>query len=137
MILSNLSNYRSQRSWAKVIFSQACVKNSVHGGGVCLSACWDPPRPGTPWEQQQTPPQTRHPPRTRPPQTRHTPQPCNPGIRHPPGTRPPRPGTRCTPPTMHPSGIRHPPGPGTHPQDQTPLGADTPHTRHPPSPPWE
>ena len=27
----------------KVIFSEACVKNSVHkGGGVCLSACWDP-----------------------------------------------------------------------------------------------
>ena len=45
-------DYRPQRSWAKVIFSQACVKNSVHGGGVCLSACWD-----TPW--------TRHPPGTR------------------------------------------------------------------------
>ena len=28
--------------WGKVIFSVACVKNSVHrGGGVCLSACWD------------------------------------------------------------------------------------------------
>ena len=28
--------------WGKVIFSEACVKNSVHGGGgVCLSACWD------------------------------------------------------------------------------------------------
>ena len=25
--------YRPQRSWAKVIFSQACVKNFVHGGG--------------------------------------------------------------------------------------------------------
>ena len=24
--------YRPQRSWAKVIFSEACVKNSVHGG---------------------------------------------------------------------------------------------------------
>ena len=45
--------YRPQRSWAKVIFSEACVKNSVHGGGVCLSACWD------------TPPKTRHPPFTR------------------------------------------------------------------------
>ena len=31
-------NYRPQRSWAKVIFSQACVKNSVHGGGGCVSA---------------------------------------------------------------------------------------------------
>ena len=27
--------------WGKVIFSEACVKNSVHRGEVCLSACWD------------------------------------------------------------------------------------------------
>ena len=27
--------YRPQRSWGKVIFSEACVKNSVHSGGVC------------------------------------------------------------------------------------------------------
>ena len=26
--------YRPQRSWGKVIFSEACVNNSVHGGGV-------------------------------------------------------------------------------------------------------
>ena len=26
-------NYHPQRSWGKVIFSEACVKNSVHGGG--------------------------------------------------------------------------------------------------------
>ena len=25
--------YRPQRSWGKIIFSEACVKNSVHGGG--------------------------------------------------------------------------------------------------------
>ena len=32
--LANRSNYyRPQRSWGKVIFSEACVKNSVHGGG--------------------------------------------------------------------------------------------------------
>ena len=24
--------------WGKVIFSVACVKNSVHRGGICLSA---------------------------------------------------------------------------------------------------
>ena len=36
--------------WGKVIFSVACVKNSVHRG-VCLSACWDTTRP-----QEQTPP---------------------------------------------------------------------------------
>ena len=30
-------------SYGKVMFSQACVKNSVHsgGGGVCPIACWD------------------------------------------------------------------------------------------------
>ena len=35
--------YRPQRSWGKVIFSEACVKNSVHRGGrgVCPIACWD------------------------------------------------------------------------------------------------
>ena len=44
--------YRPQRSWAKVIFSQACV--CPQGGrGVCLSACWDTP-------PEQTPPRTRH-----------------------------------------------------------------------------
>ena len=56
--------YRPQRSCGKVIFSQACVKNSVHrGGGVCLSACWDthsprqtPPLADTPWAD--TPRQT-------------------------------------------------------------------------------
>ena len=29
--------YWPERSWAKVIFSQACVKNSVPGGGVSAS----------------------------------------------------------------------------------------------------
>ena len=28
--------YRRQRSWGKVIFSEACVKNSVHREGWCL-----------------------------------------------------------------------------------------------------
>ena len=69
--------------WGKVIFSEACVKNSVHGG-VCLSACWDtttpreqtPPRPGNPRaETPQQPPQGADPPSSRPPQTRHTPLP--------------------------------------------------------------
>ena len=31
--------YRPQRSWGKVMFSQACVIPFM--GGVCLSACWD------------------------------------------------------------------------------------------------
>ena len=49
--------YRPQRRWGKVIFSQACVKNSVHRGGVCPIACWDThplsrhrPRAYTPWQ---------------------------------------------------------------------------------------
>ena len=56
--------YRPQWSYSKVIFSQVCVKNSVHGGGeaVCLSACWDTP-PG------------RHPPPGKTPPQADTPQP--------------------------------------------------------------
>ena len=39
--------YRPQRSCGQVIFSQACVRNSVHrAGGVCLSVCWDTHLPG-------------------------------------------------------------------------------------------
>ena len=80
--------------WGKVIFSVACVKNSVHReGGVCLSACWDTPPPG--------------PPGSRPPGTRH-PQDQAP---HPPG-----PGT---PPHPTPDQAPHPPRPGT-PPEQTP-----------------
>ena len=30
-------NYRPQRNWGKVIFSEACVKNSVHRGGACVA----------------------------------------------------------------------------------------------------
>ena len=34
--LSHFDFYRPQRSWGKVIFSEVCVKNSVHkGGGMC------------------------------------------------------------------------------------------------------
>ena len=52
--------YRPQRSWAKVIFSQACVQNSVHGGGGgCLPQCM--------LGYQPQPPQSRHSPGTRHP----------------------------------------------------------------------
>ena len=44
--------------WGKVIFSVACVKNSVHRG-VCLSACYDTP-PGADPSGADTP-QSRHP----------------------------------------------------------------------------
>ena len=45
--LYSLDLLRPQRSWAKVIFSQACIKNSVHRGGGCLPQCmlgYPPPR---------------------------------------------------------------------------------------------
>ena len=29
--------YCPQRSWGEVVFSEACVKNSVHGGGACMA----------------------------------------------------------------------------------------------------
>ena len=49
----NLCYYRPQRSWDKVIFSEVCVKNSVHRGGAgCLG---------------RHPPRSRHPHRSRPP----------------------------------------------------------------------
>ena len=81
--------------WGKVIFSEACVKNSVHRGRGCLSACWDTTPLGA------DPPGTRHPPRSRHPPTRHPP------TRHPPGPDTPPweqapPGSR-SPRTRHPS----------------------------------
>ena len=109
-------HYRPQRSWAKVIFSQACVKNSVHRGGedVCLSACWDTPREHTPETMHPpgadtTPPQTMHPPGPDPPapdtpdqappqadttplEQTHTPLP--PDQAPPPEQTPPPPGSR-------------------------------------------
>ena len=123
--------YRPQQSWAKVMFLQASVILST--GGVCLSACLDT-----------TPPESRHPPRSRPPRTRlpgsrhplgadppgsrHPLGPEPPGSRHPPGTRPPVADTLlgADPPRADtPLGSRHPPG------------ADPPGSRHPSPPPWE
>ena len=88
-----LSFYRPQRSCGQGnVFTVVC--DSVHRGGVCLSACWDtttprvdPPGADTPRSrpsrsrpsrsrhppQEQTPPRSRHP----PPRSRHTP-----GSRH-------------------------------------------------------
>ena len=51
--------YRPQRSCGKVIFSEACVKNSVHGGGVSASVHAGIHRP-----PEQTPPSRRPLPRT-------------------------------------------------------------------------
>ena len=42
--------YHPQRSWGKVIFSEACVKNSVHGGGYLSMPCRSQgPHPGGSW----------------------------------------------------------------------------------------
>ena len=95
--------YRPQRSWAKVIFSQACVKNSVHRGGGCLPQCMlgYPP-----------PDQAHPPPRPGPPGTRHTP----PGPGTPPLDQAPPRETRHPPDQAPPWETRHPPGrPGTPP----------------------
>ena len=64
--------YRPQRSWGKVMFSQACVILFT-GGGVCLSACWDTTPPGADTPQSK-------PPGADTPQSRHTP----PGADTPP-----------------------------------------------------
>ena len=103
------SSYRSQRSWGKVIFSQASV--ILFTGGVCLSACWDT-TPGTrhpPWHQaslDQAPPWDQAPQDQAPPWDQAPPQ-----TRHPPG-----PGTswdQAPPWTRHPLGPVSPPPPGS------------------------
>ena len=72
------------------VFTGVC--DSVHMGGVCLSACWDvtpPPRSRHPLEQTPPPgadtPRSRHAPRTRPPRA-DTPH----QSRHPPEQTPPQ-----------------------------------------------
>ena len=69
--------YRPQRSWAKVIFSQAGVKNSVHRGGGCLPQCMPGYTHPTPWDQtppwEQTP-QEHTPPWEQTPQEQTSPQ---------------------------------------------------------------
>ena len=75
--------------WGKVISSVACVKNySVHGGGVCLSACWDTTA------REQTPPRADMSPLEETPQDQASP--CavhagrygqQPGIMHPTGMK--------------------------------------------------
>ena len=97
--------YRPQRSWANVIFSQACV--CPQGGrGVCLSACWDTPPGSRHLPPEQTPPGSRHPPRTR--------------------HKPPR---ELTPRDQTPPLEQTPPD-QAHPLEQTPL----PDQAHPPPP---
>ena len=56
--------YRPQRSWGKVIFSEACVKNSVHGGVVPgqVHLPWAGTPPGRYTTQTGTLPRQVHPP---------------------------------------------------------------------------
>ena len=77
--------YCPQWSCGKVIFLQTCVKNSIHRGGVCLSACWDTPLGQTPPGQtppRQAPPWTDLPGQTLPGQTpRPPPEPLQRTVR--------------------------------------------------------
>ena len=104
--------YRPQRSCSKAIFSQACVKNSVHRGDVCHSACWDTPSPGrhptwadTP--QAETPHgQTllgRHPQAEMPPG--QTPLGRHPGADTPLGRHPPPQEAATAADGTHPTGM--------------------------------
>ena len=157
--------YRPQRSWAKVIFSQACVKNSVHGGGGeggCLPQCmvgYTPKDQAAPPGTRQTPPSRHHPPGSgSPPGTRQTTPPPPGQANPPPGPgRPPMPPSGADTPQAAPLGTGRPPlGPGRpplsrhHPPDQAapPTGSGrppwdqvdppTPQSRHPPGrPPWD
>ena len=102
---------------AKVIFLHLSVIHSVHGGGVCLSACWDATTPN---------PGADPPPRTRPPQTRQNPLPLRPDppwSRHPPDQADPPRADTTPPPRADPPRTR-----------QAPPRADTnpPRSRHPP-----
>ena len=51
--LHALDIYCPQRSWGKVIFSEVCVKNSVHDGG---GGVWADKPPGSRNPLEQTPP---------------------------------------------------------------------------------
>ena len=120
----NSINYRPQTKFGgKVIFSQACVKNSVHRGGV----------PGQVHPPRQVHPPGRSPRAGTPPWTRYTPQ----AGTHPWAGTPPRPVTPWagTPPLdqVHPPG-RYTPWACTPPSlDQVhPPGRYTPQTRYTP-----
>ena len=77
----------SGRCWAKVIFSQACVKNCVHGG-VSASVHAGIHPPGTDTPQEQTSPEEQMPPT---------------GSRHPPGRQTAAYGQRAA--GTHPTGM--------------------------------
>ena len=90
MILLMILLSPANEVWGKVIFSVACVKNSVHGG--CLPQCMLGYHP-----REQTPP------RSRPPWSRHPPGADTPWEQTPPGANTPH--QEQTPPTRS----KHPP----------------------------
>ena len=96
-------DYRPQRSWGKVMFSQACVILFTGGVGVCLSACWDT----TTTPQEQTPLQ-QTPPTADTPRSRH-----------------PTPREQTTPQSRQPPRADTPPGADS----PAPPGVDTPQHR--------
>ena len=124
----------------KVIFSVACVKNSVHGGGGGSTWAGTPPRQvhlppgrystpraGTPPPRQVHPPPGRYTPWAgTPPLGRYTsPWPGTPPSRYTPGQVHPR--GRCTSPWPGTAPSRYTsPWPGTPPSRQAPLGRCTP-----------
>ena len=88
-------HYRPQRSWAKVIFSQACVCPQ-RGLPQCMLGYTPPPQ-----EQEQTPPMEADTPWRQTPPGADTP----PRSRHPPGADTPPPRSR-PPPGAADSSIR-------------------------------
>ena len=77
--------YRSQRSWAKVMFLQASVILSTGGGVSASMHARIPPPPGV-----DTPSSEQNPPGSRPLQSRHPPGADTPWSRRPPGADIPR-----------------------------------------------
>ena len=91
----------ANKVWGKVIFSVACVNNSVQRVG-CLPQCMlgytHPPEQTS---REQTPPGSRHPPRADTPPEQMPPLGADtPQSRHPPGNRPP--WEQTSPRSRHP-----------------------------------
>ena len=106
--------YRPQRSWGKVIFSVACVKNSVHRGGQYLGRYppdWYTPQAGTHPLGRYIPSRAGTPQAGNPPHWAGTPQAGAPPWAGTPPHRQVHPQGRYTPPRqVHPPGRYTPPG---------------------------
>ena len=96
--------------WGKVIFSEACVKNSLHRGVPQCMLGYHPPGPCTHPLGPCTPPD--HAPRdhAHPPGTMHTPGPCTPWDHAPPWNHAPPPGAQHAGKYGQRAGGTHPTG---------------------------